>query len=135
MAIVGLNFTKIQAEKLESTKGKVNISNNVVVKDVEKSNLSLGNQTQDGLKFTFVYTSKYEPNFGNIELNGNLIFLEEPGKIEETLTKWSKEKKLPNDVMRETLNAILGRCNIQALIISKEINLPPPVPLPKVKVE
>ena len=95
MAIVGLNFTKIQAEKLESTKGKVNISNNVVVKDVEKSNLSLGNQTQDGLKFTFVYTSKYEPNFGNIELNGNLIFLEEPGKIEETLTKWSKEKKLP----------------------------------------
>jgi len=30
------------------------------------------------------------------------------------------------------INSILGRCNIQALIMSKELNMPPPIPMPKV---
>ena len=63
MAIVGLNFDKITAVRKEGAKGKINISNNVTVKDVVESNLNLGSQSQEGLKFIFEYTSKYEPNF------------------------------------------------------------------------
>jgi len=37
--------------------------------------------------------------------------------------------------MSEILNIILTRCNIQALILARDINLPSPIPLPKVKVE
>ncbi len=135
MAIVALNFTKITAEKLKGTKGKINISNNVSITEVEKTKLSLGNKSQEGLKLTFMFSSKYEPKLGSIDLLGNLIYLEEQTKIEEILAGWKKEKKLPKDVMKETLNAILSRSNIQALLLSREINMPPPVPMPKVKVK
>jgi len=48
---------------------------------------------------------------------------------------WKDQKKVHKDVMTETLNVILDRCNIQALILARDINLPSPIPLPKVKVE
>ena len=37
MAIVGFNFTKILAEKNSGIKGKVDIKNNISVKNVESS--------------------------------------------------------------------------------------------------
>lgn len=135
MAIVGLNFNKITAEKKAGAKGKINISNNVSVKEVEQSNLNLGSQSQEGLKLTFEFTSKYEPDFGAIVLEGHLVYIEDPKKVKEVLAGWKKDKKLPNDVMRETLNAVLNKCNVQALILSREINLPPPIPMPKVNVK
>lgn len=135
MTVVGLTFHKIVAERGAGDKGQIKISNNVIIDDVTQSNITLGSQSQDGLKFSFVYKSAYDPDFGSIELSGTLVFLEEPKKTKEILAGWTKDKVLPPEVMKNTMNAILGRCNIQALLLSKEINLPPPVPLPKVNIE
>ena len=41
-------------------------------------------------------------------------------------------KKIAKDIMSRVLNAVLAKCNIEALILSQEVNLPPPIPLPKV---
>ena len=135
MAIVGFNFEKIVAEKNEQVSGRINISNNVSVKNVEKTDLSLGKASQKGLKFEFVFTSSYEPKIGSIVLQGNVIFVDEEKKINEILSTWKKNKRVPNDIMRSLMNTILNKCNIEALILSRDINLPAPVPLPKVKVE
>ena len=35
--------------------------------------------------------------------------------------------------MTTLLNALLAKCNVQALILSQDVNLPPPIPLPKVQ--
>ena len=135
MTVVGLTFTKIHAERGAADKGQIKIGNSVTIEEVKKSNISLGSQSQEGLKFSFTYKSTYEEDFGVIELYGNLIFLDEPKKVEDVLKSWTEKKQLPPEVMKESLNAVLGRCNIQAIFLSREINLPPPVPLPKVKVE
>lgn len=135
MTIVGLTFTKIHAERGVGDRGQIKISNTVNIEDVVESNISLGMQSQSGLKFSFVYKSSYEPTFGSIELYGSLIYLDEPKKVKEILDGWKKKKILSPELMRETINAILARCNIQAIFLSREINLPPPVPLPKVTVE
>jgi hypothetical protein len=37
--------------------------------------------------------------------------------------------------MSAILNTVLTKCNIEALILSQEVNLPSPIPLPKVKVD
>ena len=36
--------------------------------------------------------------------------------------------------MAGLLNTILTKCNVQALILSQEVNLPPPIPMPKVQI-
>lgn len=133
MPIIGFNFTKINVERKEGAAGKVSIKNNVTVKGVEETNLALGKEKQNALKILFEFTSKYEPKIGNILIEGDLMFMGETKKVKEIMDNWSKNKKIPKDVMGNILNTILTRCNIQALILSQDVNLPPPIPLPKVQ--
>ena len=135
MTIVGFNFTSMNAEKKEALKGKVNINNNVAIKDVNEKDLALGNNKQKSLKFEFEFTSKYDPNIGHISFLGEILFIEEAKKIKEILDGWKKDKKLPKEITSKVLNTILGKCNVQALILSEQLNLPAPIPMPKVQVE
>ena len=132
--IVGFGFTKLSAERREAAKGKIDINNNVAIKDIKEDNLSLGKDKQDVIRFIFEFASKYEPNVGSILFEGELLYMEEPKKVKEILASWKKDKKLPKEIMAGLLNTILTKCNIQALILSQEINLPAPIPLPEVQV-
>ncbi len=133
--IVGFGFTKLSAEKKEAAKGKIDINNNVSIKDVKEDSFSLGNDKQNVLKFIFEFTSKYEPAIGTILFEGELLYLEDSKKTKEILTSWKKEKKIPKEIMAGLLNTILTKCNVQALILSQEVNLPPPIPMPKVQMQ
>ena len=133
--IVGFGFTKLSAEKKEAAKGKIDINNNVTIKDVQEDSFSLGKEKQQNvLRFIFEFTSKYEPNVGNILFEGELLYLEDQKNVKEILTSWKKEKKIPKEIMAGLLNTILTKCNVQALILSQEVNLPPPIPMPKVQI-
>jgi hypothetical protein len=133
MTIVGFNFTKLEAEKREPVKGKININNNVSIKDVEEKKIALANDKQKVLSFTFEFIAKYDPNVGSIKFTGDVLFMEESKKAKELLDGWKKDKKLPKEIMPGILNTVLNKCNIQALILSEQINLPPPIPLPKLQ--
>ena len=134
MTIIGFNFTKIDAEKKELVKGKININNNVSIKEVEEKDLSLGNQKQKVLNFTFEFISKYDPDIGSIRLICEVLFMDDSKNVKEILDGWKKDKRLPKETMTNILNTILSKCNVEALILSERINLPPPIPLPKVQV-
>lgn len=133
MPIIGFNFNKINVEKKKSPVGKINIKNNVSIQDIVKAELTLGNQKQQGVRFLFKFSSKYEPAVATISLDGEVLFIEDAKKIKEILAGWKKNKKLPDDMMANILNTILTRCNIEALVLSREVALPSPIPLPKVK--
>ncbi|MBS3101633.1 hypothetical protein J4204_05895 [Candidatus Woesearchaeota archaeon] len=132
--IVGFGFTKLSAQRNEAGKGKIDINNNVTIKDVQESDISLGKDKQGVIKFVFEFTSKYEPNVGAILFEGELLYMEDSKKAKEILASWKKDKKIPKELMAGLLNTILTKCNIQALILSQEINLPAPIPMPKVQV-
>ena len=51
----------------------------------------------------------------------------------ETITEKVQLKKIPKDIVQEIMSNVLSKCNIEALLMSREIGLPPPIPLPKVK--
>ena len=57
MTIVGFGFNKIEVEKKEGAKGKINISNNVSIKDVKETTLAVGKDNPTVLKFTFEFVS------------------------------------------------------------------------------
>ncbi len=131
--IAGFNFTKLSAEKKEVIKGKVDINNNISIKKVEETDLSLGKQKQKALKFTFEFTSKYEPSFGEIMLEGEILFIDEQKAVKDIMASWGKDKKIPKEIMMALLNTVLSRCNVKALILSEDINMPPPIPMPNVQ--
>jgi len=135
MTIVGFIFSNIEVKREGAAKGKINVSNNVAIKEIKETEFPLGKDKQTALKFMFEFSSKYEPNMGSILLAGDLLFIEENSKVKKILEEWKKDKKISPDIMRDILNTILARGNILALILSQEVGLPPPIPLPKVNVE
>lgn len=135
MTVVGLQLNKINVEKHGPAKGKISVNNNVAVKDVEKTDLTFGTSKQDALKFTFEFKASYEPKIATIILTGTVTYFDKAAEIENIYKGWKKDKKVPNEVMTPILNSILTRCNVQAMILSREVNLPPPIPLPRVKVD
>ena len=60
---------------------------------------------------------------------------EKPEQVKAIAADWKKSKKVPKEMMASVLNNLLSKCNVEALILSREINLPPPVQLPKVNVK
>jgi hypothetical protein len=135
MTIIGFNFKEIIVNKNEGVKGKINIKNNVSITDIKEQDLNLGDKSQSALKFIFEFESKYDPGLGDIILRGDLLFMESAAKTKEILDDWKKSKKVPKDVMGGILNTVLSKCNIEALILSQKVGLPPPIPLPSVKQE
>ena len=133
MPIVGYGLNKINIERKGPVKGKVEIKNNVSIKNVEEKDLAFGGTKQKGLKFTFEFVSKYEPKLGEIALFGDILFTEKPDKVKEIQKEWKKGKKVSREVMAQIMNTILARCHITAIGLSQDVSLPPPIPLPKVK--
>ncbi len=135
MSIVGFNFNKIMVEKKTMKEGKVNINNNVTIREVESADLSLGKAKQDGVRFIFEFTSIYEPDFAAMTLAGDVLFIDNEKNVKAILEEWKKKKTVPKEVMADVLNSILNRCNIQALVLARDVNLPSPIPLPKLTTE
>jgi hypothetical protein len=132
MTVVGLNFTKFLAEKTKPIKGQISIKNNVSLTNVTESKLNI-DAKKKALKFEFAYSANYEPGFGKIELTGEIIFLADDKTVKEVLDKWKKEKQAPAVIGKEIMNHALAKCNIQAIVLSKDLNLPAPIQLPKIK--
>jgi hypothetical protein len=133
MSVIGFNIAKIDAEKKNAPKGKVNVESNVTIKKVEVSNVSLGNADEKVLDFNFEFKTNYSPEVGHILIAGNLLFLTKSEDAIRISKEWNKTKKLDQSVMRPVFNTVLARGNIQAMIISKDLNLPAPIQLPRMK--
>lgn len=134
MAIVGFSFSKILAEKSPAVKGKININNNVSVTDVSDAKLSVSD-TKQGLRCKFSFESTYEPKAASIKLGGEIILLEDKKQADEIMKHWKKEKALPKEILPNILNNVLDRCNVEALILARDLGLPAPIPMPKVNLK
>jgi len=132
MVTVGFNFTKILAERKGASQPNVNVTTNINIKSVANSDIADPKKTL--VKFEFQFNCNYEPGIGKVELDGELIEIYDKDLAEKVITGWNTNKKLPSDLMNGLLNSILGRSNVEALVISRELGLPSPIALPKVEV-
>lgn len=132
MAVISFSFTSLHAEIKQSVKGRIKIGNNVTINSVDKADINFADASKMGVKVGFEYKSSYDPDIGNVVIKGNVVYLHEAKKVQELLDVWAKDKKIPTDAAKEVMTAVLDRSNIEALILSRDVGLPSPVPLPKV---
>lgn len=135
MSVVGLQFNKIVLDKKSPAKGKVSVNNNVSITDVTKTDLTFGASKQNALQFNFEFKVLYEPSIAELTFLGYLTFFEKAEVIDDVIKAWKKDKKVPKEIMTPVLNSVLAKCNVEALLLSREVNLPPPLPMPKVELK
>ncbi len=132
MTLIGFNFNKMLTEKKNKAVGKINVKNNVIITKIQEAKLNMGTSKQAGVEFTFQFTVDYEPDIAMIEIVGSVVYMGTVDKVKEILDQWTKEKKMPPDVVEEVYNFVLHKCNVQALILARDMQLPAHIQLPKV---
>lgn len=81
-------------------------------------------------RISFRFTANYS-SMGRIEIEGRLVYTGGPSDL---ASKWRKSNDMQNKVANEIHSAIISNCIPQAVLISREVQLPPPIPLPEVNI-
>jgi hypothetical protein len=132
MAVVGFSLTKISAQKHRVAAKGIKIKNDVNILDAKEVGLALGKDKQSTIRFSFSWKTSYTPGLAEIELEGEILYMQDAKKLKDVMAHWKKEKSLPVDIASVIMNPIVNKCSIQAINIASDLNIPSPIPLPKV---
>ena len=134
MVLLNFGFTSINVQKKKTTGKKVNIKTGLAITDVSISK-AVSPTDQKPFSISFKYTANYQPHAGSIELEGELIYLASKEVAEAITKQWKEKKQLPKTQAVPIYNRILHSCTVEAFVMSREVNLPAPVNLPKLQVK
>jgi len=84
----------------------------------------------DEATIEFQYTASYGP-VGMIKLEGSVLF--KANNAKKIANEWKKTRKMPDQTASHIHTAIMHACVPEAVGIAKDLGLPPPIPLPQVK--
>lgn len=127
MPVKSVDLTSIEARRFSKRDEKirnVRIDNNSTVTLITELN-----DTEAGIDFR--YTANYG-GIGLIKIEGTIIF---EGDAPALAQKWGASANMPNEVASEIHTAIMRFCVPEAMLIARDIKLPPPFPLPQVNIQ
>jgi hypothetical protein len=129
MQLIGFSLGKILVERKEQINGKLEISQNIDIKDVLKEKISISKD--EALKVQFSFTINYSNEFAKLEFEGYVILLPQESELKNILKSW-KDKKVPEEVRVPLFNFIMSKCNVKALTLEDEMALPLHIPMPRI---
>jgi hypothetical protein len=88
------------------------------------------NNAEKHLTIEFQYTASYGP-IGMIKLEGTLVCEDDAAK--QIAKEWADTRKMPDQFASNIHTAVMHACVPEAVGIAKDLGLPPPIPLPQVK--
>ncbi|MDH7517423.1 MAG: hypothetical protein QHH19_03665 [Candidatus Thermoplasmatota archaeon] len=78
----------------------------------------------------FQYIASYGP-IGMIKLEGSLYY--EDNDAKKITNEWRNTRKMPDQIASQIHTAVMHACVPEAVSIAKDLGLPPPIPLPQVR--
>jgi hypothetical protein len=130
MPVIGLTFNSVEAKRGGGPPGgeiKVNSTPRIVtMKEVNVATLK-----KKALSLGFEFVTSYNPDIGQIKIGGEILYL--ATKNATILNQWKKKKRLPEKVSVEVLNHLFRRCLLKIANIAEDLQLPPPLQLPRVR--
>ena len=140
MNIIGFNFTKMAATKMDGAR-PTNISTNIEFTDLAKDKVELLKDADTSIvsfKYSLNYegkkdaTDKKEPNKqGEILLEGKITLTVTKDESKNLSKSW-KKKQLPEAIKVPLFNLILKKCTPKTVFFQDEVNLPSHIPMPRI---
>ncbi len=129
MAVINFAFTQIVAERNKAIKGGININTHLSIEDVKEKPLN----EQKAVVISFSFSADYSPDLGRLSIKGEITYIFSSETTEKILKTWKDKKVLPDDIIPIVYNYILNKCHVEGVVISRDVGLPPPIPMPSVK--
>jgi len=126
---------KIRNIQLKSIEARRYINRNEHPKQVRIDHNSTVSQMIDEKEnqttIEFQYTASYG-SVGMIKLEGSLLYENDDAK--KISKEWKETRKMPNQIASHVHTAVMHACVPQAVGLAKDLGLPPPIPLPQVRI-
>jgi len=90
--------------------------------------VGINKKGEDLLEVPFVFTINYTPGVAQISLKGKSHVKGSKDELQQIL-KDHKEKKPPPPIILQSISNVVF---LESVIICRSLNIPPPIPLPKI---
>ncbi|MBS7616448.1 hypothetical protein KEJ45_04545 [Candidatus Bathyarchaeota archaeon] len=124
MIRVNVVITNVSGERFWDIRKPVppiQINTNLNLVEVEK-------KADDLLEVPFVLTVNYNPSVAQISLKGRAYVTGNKDELEKIYLEY-KDKKPPAPVLIQSISNVVF---VESVIISRTLNIPPPIPLPQI---
>ena len=124
MIRVNVAITNISAERfwdIRKPTPPIQIGTNINIVGMDK-------QPDGTLEVPFVLAINYNPSIAQISLKGNAYVSGDKSEIEKVI-KDHEEKKPPPPLIVQSISNVVF---IESVLISRTLNIPPPIPLPQI---
>jgi len=124
MIRVNVAIGNISAERfwdIRKSTPPIQIATNINIVNMEK-------KTEDSIEVPFVLTIVYNPSIAQITLKGRAYVNGEKLEIDKIMKDYEDKKPPPPIVVQSISNVVF----IESVLISRTLNIPPPIPLPQI---
>ena len=90
--------------------------------------VGMDKKPDDSLEVPFVLAINYNPSIAQISLKGNAYVSGDKSEIEKILKDHEDKKPPPSLIVQSISNVVF----IESVLISRTLNIPPPIPLPQI---
>ncbi len=141
MRLIGQRLTEMHVERMEVKAGSVfgQIDTKAVPTNVRIGEGQLGDNVPLIIEYQFSSNYNLEKpkgeNAAEIMIRGEVIFEAEKKESEAAVKSWKKEKQIVKDQQELVLQAVLSSSQMHAITLAKDMNLPSPIPLPRINVQ
>lgn len=126
MKIKNIKLKALEARRFVDTDEKprqIRIDHNSQITRVQ-------NQTDQLATIEFQYTASYGP-IGMIKIEGVISCEQE--NAQQLSQEWYETRKIPDNLASTVHTAVMHACVPEAVGLAKNLGLPPPIPLPQVR--
>ena len=119
-----MSIANISAERfwdIRKPAPNIQISTNINVVSIDK-------KSDDSLEVPFVLTITYNPSVAQVNLKGSAYVQGDKGEIEKILEEYD-QKKPPAQIILQSISNVVF---IESVLLSRILNIPPPIPLPMI---
>ena len=99
----------------------IQIGTNINIVGMEK-------KPDGSLEVPFVLAINYNPSIAQISLKGSAYVSGDKGEIDKVLNDYEEKKPPPPLIVQSISNVVF----IESVLISRTLNIPPPIPLPQI---
>jgi len=124
MLRVNVIISSISAERFWDIRKPIppiQINTNINVVGMEK-------KQDESLEVPFVLSIVYNPSIAQMNIKGNALVTGEKGEVDKVLKDY-EQKRPPTPIIIQSISNVVF---IESVLISRTLNIPPPIPLPQI---
>ncbi len=133
MKIIGFRINKIECKKNSEKVQDLKINSSIDILSIKEINLDSITTSNQMVSIEFKHTLEYSPEYAKMELQGDMIIEEQPKTLKKIMEQW-KDKKLPAEFKVNLFNWIIRKTTIKMLELEEDLNLPPHINFPLLKI-